>query len=298
MTDITSLMRQKAQELLSKGEVDYVIGWEKGTFWFDSTPVFIRKPEEAEKLIWDEFCLNNLAHYLLEDRYSKSRVALFVKGCDSRGIIRLLQDKQVERERLVLLGIPCPGLKDPKKAINYTEEQKNEVPLATRCKECRYRDPLIYDELLGDATGNKDVLNREEVYADISKREAQTPDEKYKFWEAAFNKCIRCFACRNICPACNCTVCCFDLPRVGWLTKRVASATNANYLLTRAFHVAGRCVECGECEQACPMGLPLMELNKKLANDIYELFDYEAGLDLETPLPLGSWRPDDPEEFE
>jgi Na+-translocating ferredoxin:NAD+ oxidoreductase RnfC subunit len=65
----------------------------------------------------------------------------------------------------------------------------------------------------------------------------------------------------------------------------------------RAFHLAGRCIGCGECERVCPMGLPLMKLNKKIEKEIKELFDYKPGIDTEQKPLLAMFKPDDPEEF-
>jgi len=65
----------------------------------------------------------------------------------------------------------------------------------------------------------------------------------------------------------------------------------------RAFHLAGRCVGCGECERACPVNIPLMELNKKLTKDVKELFEYTSGIEVEEKPLFGTFKPDDPEEF-
>jgi ferredoxin len=75
---------------------------------------------------------------------------------------------------------------------------------------------------------------------------------------------------------------------------------NAMYHIIRAFHVAGRCVECGECERACPVGIPLMALNRKLIKDVDAYFGpYEAGLTLsdDNRPPLSRYENSDPDEF-
>lgn len=295
MSDLTGQMRKVARELLEKGEVNYVIGWEKGTFPHQSPPFFARTPEDAERLVWDEYCVNNLAIYLLDDRYGDSKIGLFVKGCDSRGVVRILQDKQFPRERVYLIGIPCPGLKDPARALHTPPGQA--VPPAPKCEQCNHHNPVLYDVLLGEPVAEP-AVSVAERFASVAELEAMNDDDRYEFWARQYDRCIRCFACRNVCPACNCTVCCFDLPRVGWLAKLVDRANNQFYGLTRALHVAGRCIECGECERACPMDIPIMRLNRKLIKDVNELFGtYEAGLDLEQLPPLGRYSLDDPEEF-
>ncbi len=294
MSDITAKMRAMAKELLEKGEVKWVLGWEKGTFPYQSPPVCITKSTDADRLVWDDYCLNNLAIYLLDDRYGEGKIALFVKGCDSRGVQRLIQDKQFPRERVYLIGIPCPGLKDP--AVAAKTAVDGQVPVAAKCQACTHRNPVVYDVLLGKPV--PELEKTADRFADVQELEAMPVEERYAFWAAHYDRCIRCFACRNVCPACNCRECCFDQPVVGWLQKSVDRSQNQYYGLVRAFHVAGRCIECGECERVCPMDVPIMKLNRKVIKDINELFGpYEAGLDVEQLPPLGHFSIDDPEEF-
>ena len=129
MKSVTEKMRQLAKELLKKKEVDLIIGWEKGTFFYDSTPVFITRPEDTDCLIWDEFCAVNLAKYLMEYRQKEGKTAIFVKGCDARGVNRLLQDLQLDRDKIYLIGIPCPGMKSIQAAKEAGSEKIYELPL-------------------------------------------------------------------------------------------------------------------------------------------------------------------------
>lgn len=299
MAAITEQMRKLAKELLEKGEVQYIIGWEKGTLWYHSTPVFIFKPEDAERLVFDEFCAPNLAPYLLDDRFPQGKIGIFVKGCDSRAVNRLLQDKQVERENLYLIGVPCPGMKDAQKAAALGQDKAGEAPLEEKCASCLHPNPVIYDTLLGEKVAAEEVAATAEAqrFAGVEEIEKMSPDEKFAYWQKQYERCIRCYACRNVCPACNCTVCCFDEGQT-WLDRDVTPQGNQVYAIIRAFHVAGRCIECGECERVCPVGVPIMKVKRKIAKDIEELFGkYEAGLDTETLPPLGQYRTDDPEEF-
>ena len=64
----------------------------------------------------------------------------------------------------------------------------------------------------------------------------------------------------------------------------------------RAFHVAGRCTDCGECSRVCPQGIPLHLFNRKFIKDINTLYgDFQAGFDLDAPCPLTSFTQDDAE---
>ena len=54
----------------------------------------------------------------------------------------------------------------------------------------------------------------------------------------------------------------------------------------RWYHIADRCIECGECEKACPVDIPLLTIFKLLRKDIKEMFNYESGLDVKQEAPL------------
>lgn len=284
MSDITAKMRETAKELLEKGEVKYLIGWEKGRFPNQSPPAFIDYVGDVDRLVWDDYCLAGTAKYLLDDKFPEGKIGLFVRGCDSRAVNRLIQDNQVKRENLYLVGIPCAGKKDPE-----TGEE------AKKCRECTHPNPVVFDVLIGEKVPEKDKPERFDA---VNELEQKSPDEKYEYWAKQFDKCIRCYACRNVCSACNCRECYVDQHQVGWQGKQNNRAENQVFGLTRAMHIADRCIECGECERVCPMGIPLMELNRKLIKDLNELFGpYEAAVDLEVLPPLGLYKEDDPEKF-
>jgi ferredoxin len=142
----------------------------------------------------------------------------------------------------------------------------------------------VYDELIGEEGEIKDSKRFDEV----AKLEAMSPDERYEFWRGELSKCIRCNACRNICPACSCEHCVFDNPESGIAQKAAADSFEENmFHIIRAFHVAGRCTDCGECSRVCPQNIPLHLLNRKFIKDINELYgEFQAGEDTETRAPL------------
>ena len=268
MEQLTMQVRKIARELLEKGEVKMIIGWEQGNFWYSTTPAFIDKPEDTDRLVWNEYCTSNLSKYLLDFKDIDGKVGIFVKGCDARGVNRLIQDKQISRDKVVLLGLSCPGMKDDKLAQDMVEGSK--VPEAIKCQSCRFPDPVIFDQMIGEKQNKKVPEGKD--YTDVKAVEAMTPDEKYNKFSANYEKCVRCYACRNVCPACNCRDCIFDHSEKGWLGKANNVSENMFFAMTRAMHVAGRCIDCGECERVCPFNVPIMLINKKLAQDIDNLF--------------------------
>jgi L-lactate utilization protein LutB len=139
---------------------------------------------------------------------------------------------------------------------------------------------------------------REQRFAAVQKFEVMPAAARRDFFAAAYNKCIRCYACRQVCPVCTCNECFTDRDNVGWQGKQSNLAENRFYGLTRVFHIADRCVECGECERSCPMELPLMLLNRKMIKDLADLFAMqEGGLATAGATTLCSYDVNDREEF-
>ena len=164
--------------------------------------------------------------------------------------------------------------------------------MAERCLSCKSKKVVIYDELIGENGEVNEDCNRFDL---VAKLEAMTPDERFAFWQNELSKCIRCNACRNVCPACTCEKCVFDNDNSGVAQKAAANSFEENmFHIIRAFHVAGRCTDCGECSRVCPQHIPLHLLNRKFIKDANELYgEYQAGADMETKPPLVNFTYDD-----
>ncbi len=88
--------------------------------------------------------------------------------------------------------------------------------------------------------------------------------DRWDFWSGEFARCLRCNACRQGCPLCTCTRCIADKSRPRWIDASPRPEGNWVWNITRAFHHAGHCVECGGCTAACPAGIPLGALTHHL----------------------------------
>jgi formate dehydrogenase subunit beta len=314
MLNTSVAIRDVAKKLLDEKRVDLIIGFEKGSVPLRSTPCFVRSTSETARLIWNANCENNLARYLPK---TKERVGIVAKGCDVRSIINLIKEKQITREQVFIIGIPCKGMIDRRKIeakldgreIIETEEKDNTIILKGRnleeiikkeeflhnsCQTCTHRNPVIYDVLIGDKVVEDQAVDE---YREVREFAAQSPDERWQSFSEELSKCIRCYACRNACPFCYCQKCFVDSSQPQWIGKTTNLSDTTIFHIMRAFHIAGRCVNCGACDRACPMGIDLRRLNKKIEMDIKELFHYESGISLEGAPPLATFNPDDPQEF-
>jgi ferredoxin len=166
--------------------------------------------------------------------------------------------------------------------------------LQDNCRICTHRNPVIYDEQVGEPVKEQAGMDR---YEDIRKIESMPPAEKSAFFREQLSGCIRCYACRNACPLCYCPTCFVDESSPQWVGKSQDPADIETFHFLRAYHCAGRCTDCGSCERACPVGIKMRLFTKKLEKDCLDLFDWEAGLSLDARPPLDVYRPDDPDDF-
>jgi formate dehydrogenase subunit beta len=297
----TKEIREIATRLLENEQVDMVMAWEKGDLEYQTVPFIARTVDEVSRIVCDEYSIHNLSNSLLRFRDGQEKIAIVVKGCDSRGVVRLLEDNQFPRERLYIIGVACPGVKDPllamKQNSGFEKVQDQDEGLASKCRYCLQPNPVIYDELVGE---EQPLAELQERFARIEEIEQMSADERYKFFEDMISTCIRCYACRQVCVACNCRTCIFDETRPQWVGRETNISDNMMYHLIRASHMAGRCVECGECERVCPVNIPLMLINRKLIKDVNGFFGpYEAGMEYVEGRkpPLSVYKENDPDDF-
>ncbi len=296
-----SQLQAKARELFKEKKVDLIVGYEKIPDGNQVTPCFIEKEKEVERLFWNEDCVYNLSRYLVEIRREEGEklpsqsgegsvpkiIGIVAKGCDVKSIIGLIQEKQVKREEVVIIGVECEGVRS----------QDGDEMISQKCRECQVHVPPEYDLLIKNREKMEDKGKEKDLLLEIGKIEAKSIEERWQYWQAEFSRCIRCYACRQICPLCFCKECITDKTLPQWISPSPSSSANTVWNLIRAFHLAGRCIGCGECERACPVNIPLAKLNKKLEKEIKQMFGYEAGLDPNSKPPLADFRQDDPQEF-
>jgi len=276
MQEITDKIQQEARRLLSEKLVDVVIGYQQGWDKTIATPCFVTQESQVDKLIFDERCTYNLARYLvgregyLTSRFTsadeKPRVALVARPAAMRAIVGLIQEHQFKREGVYILGIVdgMPVGIEPDVQVGQIQE---------------------------------DLEEQQEIRARIRELEALPASERWAWWRQEFSKCIRCYACRQVCPFCYCEECIVDENQPQWIGSSPLSRNNTSWNVIRAFHLVGRCIGCGECERVCPVDIPLNLLNAKMAAEVEEVFGYVAGMDVEAVPALATFRVEDTDDF-
>ena len=295
MDKITFELKDKAKELLRNKQVDLIIGYARAADGISATPCFIDSEADADKLVWDAYCVYNLAGYL-KDFPGKIK-GILAKDCDVKTITVLLQENQLKREELFIIGVECLGVISDKVA-GLTDKQESEINFAEKCKTCKLQTSSYCDILIKEEGKKQEAPKIEkDEYEPVRKLEAKSLEERLKFWKEEFSSCIRCHACRQVCPLCYCPRCIADQSMPAYFSKAVNLEGNFSWNIMRAMHLAGRCINCGECERACPMGIPLSEINNKIAKDIKELFKYEAGQTIEQKALFSCFDKNDPADF-
>jgi len=310
-------LRSEARALLEESKVDYIIGYEPGSLKFTTTPLITRDIDDTDRLVINPFIANNLSVFLRE---TTGKTAIVAKGCVSRSIVSLIQDQQVARENLFIIGVPCPGIIDLNKIEKLVGKDRDELDeisregdkvtviigsdrkefpakdvLADDCLSCETPVPQEYDILLDETVAQ--VCDKELSRSPITELEELPPEQRWDYWKNEFSRCIRCYACRQVCPVCFCERCFVEETEPAWLSPLPTWQDNLMFQAGRMIHVAGRCTDCGECQRACPVNIPLRSLTKKMEEIVDELFHYKAGMDKDAPPLMAAYEASEAEDF-
>lgn len=288
-------------------ELECVIGWEAGYDSAHATPIFMKTPEDVDKLVWGPLNAMNTATYL--PLFKGKKVGVVVKGCDSRSIVELLQEKLIDRDDVTIFSIPCEGTLDmgrvnaelgrytrvddvsfDEAAVHITVDgKKHSFKVAdyaqSKCYSCVTPGAVLADVRFGIP----DKVNAgNPTPPELAMLDAMSLSERLGFWKSQMDRCIRCYACRNACPMCVCRDFCISESRAPhWMSQEAKPKDKLFFQTIHALHLAGRCTGCGECQRACPVGIPILALRQQIARSVRELFDnYQSGMNPELVPPL------------
>jgi ferredoxin len=282
----TKQIQDIAAKLFAEEKIDVFVGYRMNGFDDNQVPVLITDAQDVSKLVFTDKSVFNLVNYLKTDHTRRKRVGLVVKGCDSRSLNLMLTEKQVKRENLYVIGICCEGVVD-----EAGQKMQN-------CVECVVPDAVVYDELLGTSHTDGSGTHPYVINADIAALAEKPLTERAAYFEEVFESCIRCNACRHSCPLCYCAKCCIDQETATLYNGANTTSAAFHALMTWSLHLAGRCVDCRNCEKACPSHLPLHLLHKQNESVIYENFqEHLAGVIPEDRGAFYKYSLKDPDDF-
>jgi ferredoxin len=298
-------IRTIAGQILADKSVDVVIGYEAGTRGA-VRPAFIRSAGETGRLVWNDACTHNLVNYVREKHVPPkkgappAKVGVIVKACEMRALNVLLRENQVPRADLYLIGVACQGMRQNS---GFAGRELGDFEL--RCQDCGQRVPSGCDVVVCDAVvadeGDADSAVKaaaspalaSALSAELDRLAALSPVERQAFWDAEFERCLRCYACRQACPACYCVECTAEQLEPSWIGVAIRRPEKRMFHTMRAYHLAGRCSGCDECARVCPVGVRLDLLNAWFRREIEATYGYQAGQDATTPAPLASFVPNE-----
>jgi len=252
--DRVSLVRDAVKKLLDGGEVAGVLALRAG--WPASAPHLYRAGDDLGDLVlWPKYALPKILDMLLAADPGV-RLGMVARGCEERGFIELAKHNQVDLGRIEMITLAC------------TAEERD---------ECRCAWPY---------PSRIDVGEKVEGIADalVAEHEKLSLAERADFWQKQFARCVKCYACRTVCPQCFCETCVLEDSL--WVERGVMAPPFPSYHLIRAYHTVAKCVGCTECERACPADIPLTVLYTLLRRDAESMFGYVPGRSVDDQPPL------------
>jgi len=331
--EIQNKIRNIATELLNSKKVDVIIGYVNGTIPLDASIDFIWNSNQVNKLVWNNKCYLNLAKFLVSKepqlqnpKDKKLNIGIITKGCIGRSLIQLYTENKIDFAQIKMIGINCNGIIDRNRIVKELgeveileinviendivvkfmnlkgEELIKKFPfseyLSRSCKNCKIKTPSSTNVPQSSCYGDfQNVSNVEDSFNDLNEFEKLNFNERFNYFEKMFKLCTNCYACREACPMCYCNLCFIDQNKPTWFGKTNNIYDIMAFHITRAIHLAGRCVDCGACSQSCPAGIDLNLITRKLQKIVKNRFGYTAGIDPKIKPPLTDFKLDDSEEF-
>ncbi len=259
---------------LDEGKISMLVCYGKQSPFSDdlTMPNFIARKEQFEKeLLWNKYCDYNLLNYANLGPKAEARgqggVAIMVKPCELHNLDILMEEGNmsgVTRDNVIPVVMRCEGIYETERLNAYTADDA-ELVVQTKCLDCPEYEA---------AHGIEQVQKEQAERTDYIAYKKQLADDSEMDWASTLNKCLHCYACRNVCPSCYCTEGCpADEAATAHVTnalkmiKGIDSSRQVVYNLVRTWHIQARCSECQECERVCPVDIPIMALKSKLGRE-------------------------------
>jgi len=262
-------LQNKVAELFENRTINLMIGFKSVLNKFP-VPFFFNSASQVEQLIFTPDCKGNLSVYLhkVEVKQAK-KVGLLANIATLRSLVQLTSENQ---------------LGDIEKTV-ITINRQNEVVVFENMEEVEVYVQANFPEY------------SEEDKILLEKLNSMTRAERWQYWTDQFAVCVKCYACRAVCPMCYCSSCTVESNQPQWIKVSSETTGNLEWHTTRAMHLAGRCINCGECGRICPVGIPVHLLTAQMNLDIEKEFGAKTGFSCTSGYALNTFKPGDKEQF-
>ena len=153
------------------------------------------------------------------------------------------------------------------------------------------------EEPASRAEAIQSLLSERTAYRDQMFQETSQATDDIEKLTAYLANCVNCYNCRVACPVCYCKECVFvtdvfdhePAQYLRWARRKgilKMPTDTVFYHLTRLAHMSTACIGCGQCSNACPNNIPVMEIFRTIASYTQKAFDYEPGRSIEDEPPL------------
>jgi ferredoxin len=259
VVEMLDTLKKNVISVLREKQADGVLGLRKGD-WGIIQPHIFSDPDHVESLVVEpKWLLAKMAMSVLRSSSEGYRLAVISRGCDERALMELVKRNQIEKDRLLTIGIACS---------------------AEQASVCLCQRPYPEKLIAGEPVAGVDPFQDETVRELL----AGEGEERMEKWAKLLKRCIKCYGCRNSCPICVCVPC--KLEDDVWVETGVIPAEMVAYHLIRAFHLSDTCVACKACQEACPVNIPLLALQLSMREALKKTYGYEAGVDAEKRSPI------------
>lgn len=263
------ILQNKVAELFDKGTINLMIGYKKAS-GNQIVPCFVESASGVEELFYSSECKNNLSVYLHKPEVKQAKkVGIIANMATLRSLLQLISENQ---------------LWDIEKTILIIDE-KGEVLTFEKTEDL---ETYVQTNYQGFKTEDQEIIN---------KLNAMTREERWQFWTDQFSACIKCYACRAVCPMCYCSQCTVECNQPQWIKLSAETSGNLEWHTMRAMHLAGRCINCGECGRICPAGIPIHLLTMQMNQEIEKEFGVKTGVSATSNYALNTFKSGDKENF-